>query len=75
MVSKLQYADTVLYVTPQTPRYRKIDLKVATTPAKRPYSLETEVERVASQLDQLFQDSWEKWHHANIRDSLERNYY
>ncbi len=72
VVSKLAYRDTVLQVTSQTPRLVKLDLHVDVPASAAKPGFGAEVNRVATQLEDLFVRSSQKLSVLNVRDSLHR---
>lgn len=74
-IIRLDYRDTIFPVTTKSPRFQKIDLQVAATPAAaHPLTLEESLQRAASQAERLFRASLEKWNGLSMPDSPHRRY-
>jgi hypothetical protein len=75
VVAKLNFKDTILFVTPQTPRFATLQLEEIPidTSAPKP-DLELRVQRVGFAINRFFNASMDKWHQINLRDSLTRKW-
>lgn len=72
VISKLDYRDTVLQVSSQTPRLVKLDLHVDSLPPPGGPTFREEVNRLSVQLEEFFVKSSQKMSARNVRDSLHR---
>lgn len=72
VVSKLDYRDTVLQVTSQTPRLVKLDMRIDSLPPPAKPTFEEELTKVAVELEDFFVRSSQKLSTLNVRDSLHR---
>jgi hypothetical protein len=75
VVAKLNFKDTILLVSPQTPRFVKLDLEEMPITTNEPNTdFELRMQRMGFALNRFFNASLDKWHSLNIRDSLTRNW-
>jgi CarboxypepD_reg-like domain len=75
VVAKLNFKDTILLVTPQTPRFVKLNLEEIPIDTSNPDpDFELKMQRMGFALNRFFNASLDKWHSLNLRDSLERNW-
>jgi hypothetical protein len=75
VVSKLNFKDTILLVSPQTPRFVKLDLEEIPITTNEPNpDFELRMQRMGFALNRFFNASLDKWHLLNVRDSLERTW-
>ena len=72
VISKLDFRDTVLLVSSETPRFLNLDLKVNTAPPTRSRSVEEDLALMSGRLGQTFLRSAQKFSTLNVRDSLHR---
>ncbi|MEZ4941228.1 MAG: carboxypeptidase-like regulatory domain-containing protein [Saprospiraceae bacterium] len=72
VVSKLEYRDTVLQVSSQTPRLVKLDMYIDSLPPPAKPTFEEELTKVAVELEDFFVRSSQKLSTLNVRDSLHR---
>ena len=73
VVSKLDYRDTVIVVTPQTPRYQTIKIEPVEAPIVTHGAPVVAV--VVHEVERLFRATADKWHSANVtEDSLHRRF-
>lgn len=72
VVARLDYKDTILTVTSQTPRYQKVDLQINTTPQPRSRKWEENLQIVATKAEKFFKATLPKWNALNLPDSLHR---
>lgn len=74
VISKLDYRDTVLQVSSQTPRFLKLDIHVDSMPQRNESTFEEELNRISSNLQQFFLRSAQKLNSLNVQDSLHRRF-
>jgi len=74
VISKLDFRDTVLRVTSETPRFLNLDLNVNTAPPPRSRTVEQDLALLGSQVGQFFLRSAQKFSTLNVRDSLSREW-
>ncbi len=74
VVALLDYRDTIFPVTRETPRFQKIELAVIPAPKPRARPLDETLQMAASQAEQFFRATLEKWNALNVQDSLHRRY-
>lgn len=74
VISKLDYRDTVLQLTPQTPRFIQFELYLDTLPAKRSLSFHRQVDQASYALEQFFVKASQKLNATNVEDSLHRRF-
>ena len=74
VVSKLDYRDTVLQVSSQTPRFVKLDLYPDSLPQPRPASLRDQVNRTSYALEEFFLKTSQQLSALNVQDSLHRRF-
>ncbi|MBL7775379.1 MAG: hypothetical protein JNK89_05220, partial [Saprospiraceae bacterium] len=73
VVAKLDYRDTVLQVSSQTPRLLEIKLRIDSLPAPAPRpGLEAELRLAAADVEDFFVRSRQRLAALNVRDSLHR---
>ncbi len=72
VVAKLAYRDTVLQVSPQTPRLVKLDLYIDTFPHDNTPRLSEQLNRFSVEMESFFVRSSQKLSALNVRDSLHR---
>ncbi len=72
VVSKLDFRDTVLLVTSETPRFLNLDLNINASPPARSRTVEEDIALMSSRLGQTFLRSAQKFSTLNVRDSLHR---
>ncbi|MCC6411625.1 MAG: carboxypeptidase-like regulatory domain-containing protein, partial [Saprospiraceae bacterium] len=73
VVSKLDYRDTVIVVTPQTPRYQSIQIAPVDAPVVAHEAPVAAV--VVHEVERFFKATVDKWHNANVKqDSLHREF-
>lgn len=72
VVSKLDYRDTMIVVTPQTPRYQSIEIEPVEAPVVIHEAPVAAV--VVHEVERFFRATVDKWHNANVKqDSLHRD--
>lgn len=74
VISKLDYRDTVLEVTSQTPRFVRLDLYPDSLPPKQYLSLRRSVNDVSYTLEQVFLKTSQSLAALNVQDSLHRRF-
>ena len=74
VVSKLDFRDTVFFVSSETPRFLNLDLSVTPAPPVRSRTLEEDLALVGSQLGTFFLHSAQRFNTLNVRDSLHRDW-
>lgn len=77
VVTKLDFKDTFLQVTPQTPHFVTVDLKpvaVDTLPPTATTTIQEDLEQITNDLNRFFDATLEKWHERNLRDTLSREW-
>jgi hypothetical protein len=77
VVARLGYRDTVLFVTPASPRFQKISLPpldtVHHTKELSPQeAVQLALRNASSELERFFYATLDKWHEINVTDSLHR---
>lgn len=72
VISKLDFRDTVLFVTSETPRFLNFDLNVTAVPPARSRTVEEDLALLGGRLGQAFLRSAQKLSTLNVRDSLHR---
>lgn len=72
VVSKLDYRDTVIQVSSQTPRLVKLDLYADSLPHPNTITLREGVNRMAVRTEEFFVSARQKLSVLNVRDSLHR---
>lgn len=74
VISKLNFRDTVLRVSSETPRFLNLDLNVNTAPPPRSRTVEEDLSLLGSRMGQFFLRSAQKFSTLNVRDSLSREW-
>lgn len=74
VVSRLNYRDTVLQVSSQTPRFVKLELQPDSLPLKNRPSFRRQVSRASYSLENFFVKTSQKLAALNVQDSLRRNF-
>lgn len=74
VISKLDFRDTVLRVTSETPRFLNLDLSVNAVPTERSRTVQEDLALVGSRLGKVFLRSAQKFNTLNVRDSLSREW-
>lgn len=74
VISKLDYRDTVLQVTSQTPRFVKLELVADSLPQKNRPSFRQQVNRASYFLEDFFVKTSQELAALNVEDSLHRRF-
>lgn len=74
VISKLDFRDTVLLVTSETPRFLSLNLNLNTAPPTRSRTVEQDFALLGSRVGQFFLRSAQKFNTLNVRDSLSREF-
>jgi hypothetical protein len=74
VISKLDYRDTVLQVTSQTPRFVKLELYADSLPQKNRPSFRQQVNRASYFLEDFFVKTSQELAALNVEDSLHRRF-
>lgn len=74
VISKLDYRDTVLQVTSQTPRFVQLELTPDTLPESLPFSIRRQVNQTSYALEQFFVKTSQSLNALNVTDSLHRRF-
>lgn len=73
VIAKLNFRDTLLKVSPQTPRFVNIEMQEITRDtSSKPINWNLEIQQMGYELNRFFDATLDKWHELNLRDSLER---
>lgn len=73
-ISRLDYQDTVISISPKGPRLQKIELQAYSKEQARPFNLERSLDIAKTKAAQLFRISFNKWNDLNLHDSLHRRF-
>ncbi|HRI61947.1 MAG TPA: hypothetical protein PK228_19545, partial [Saprospiraceae bacterium] len=74
VISKLDYRDTVLQVTSQTPRFVQLELSPDSLPGKSYSSIRKQVNQASYALEQFFVKTSQSLNALNVEDSLHRRF-
>jgi hypothetical protein len=74
VVAKLDFRDTVLRVSSETPRFLNLDLNLSAAPPPRSRTVEQDLALLGSRTGQFFLRSAQKFSTLNVRDSLSREW-
>ena len=74
VISKLDYRDTVLTVSSQTPRFVQLELSPDSLPHKSYFSIRRGVSEASYALEQFFVKTSQSLNALNVSDSLHRRY-